>query len=194
MVANVLAEFAAKHKSTLIVRCLMTTQLPGATSQKVQTVYVKHVQLILKENDGLVELDLQWNGFGVDGACAMGHALAHNDCLEELDLSHNRIAETDAVTADGNRIADGATALAKALVVNTKLQAFKVSLTPARSSDRRAAYVFQLGTRRSSGSIRWHVFRHEAYRTGLPGGQKFLNEVPLSDLTHRRIFVFFSLQ
>ncbi len=33
------------------------------------------------------------NGFANEGAKAMGHALRHNQCLEELDLTHNRIGE-----------------------------------------------------------------------------------------------------
>ncbi len=33
------------------------------------------------------------NGFANEGAKAMGHALRHNQCLEELDLTHNRIGQ-----------------------------------------------------------------------------------------------------
>ena len=69
----------------------------------------------LQENYGLKELYLHWNGFGVEGAKAMGHALKHNQCLEELDLSHNRIPE------------EGAMYLASGIVVNDQLRALKVA-------------------------------------------------------------------
>ena len=55
------------------------------------------------------------NGFGVEGAIAMGHALMHNQCLEELDMSNNRILD------------DGAIGLAKGLTNNETLIALKVS-------------------------------------------------------------------
>ena len=61
------------------------------------------------------ELYLHWNGFGVEGAKAMGHALKHNQCLEELDLSHNRIPE------------EGAMYLASGIAVNDQLRALKVA-------------------------------------------------------------------
>ena len=45
----------------------------------------------LQNNRGLVELDLSWNGFGNEGAAAIGEALKYNSSLEVLDLSNNRI-------------------------------------------------------------------------------------------------------
>ena len=69
----------------------------------------------LQENYGLKELYLHWNGFGAEGAKSMGHALKHNQCLEELDLSHNRIPE------------EGAMYLASGIVVNDQLRALKVA-------------------------------------------------------------------
>ena len=56
------------------------------------------------------------NGFGVEGAVAMGHALLHNQCLEELNLSNNRIGD------------DGAIGIAKGLASNETLIALKVSI------------------------------------------------------------------
>ena len=44
-----------------------------------------------QENVGLKNLNLRMNGFGLEGAKAMAHALIHNRTLMELDLSHNRI-------------------------------------------------------------------------------------------------------
>ena len=39
----------------------------------------------------MVTINLAWNGFGNDGANAIGRALAHNVMLEELDIRSNRI-------------------------------------------------------------------------------------------------------
>jgi len=39
----------------------------------------------------LTNINLGWNGFGNDGASAIGKALAHNVMLEELDIRSNRI-------------------------------------------------------------------------------------------------------
>ena len=68
-----------------------------------------------QENYGLKELYLHWNGFAAEGAKAMGHALKHNQCLEELDLSYNRIPE------------QGAIDLAGGVGTNDQLRALKVS-------------------------------------------------------------------
>ena len=37
------------------------------------------------------KINLSWNGFGNEGAVALGKALAHNVMLEELDIRCNRI-------------------------------------------------------------------------------------------------------
>lgn len=38
-----------------------------------------------------MKINLAWNGFGNEGAEALGKALVHNVILEELDLRSNRI-------------------------------------------------------------------------------------------------------
>ena len=57
------------------------------------------------------------NGFGYDGAMAMGHALKHNQSLASLDLSCNRIPPY------------GAIEIAKGLKVNENLTHLKVILS-----------------------------------------------------------------
>ena len=42
---------------------------------------------VLQENFTLKILNLAWNGFGNDGALAMGEALKVNSTLRELDLT-----------------------------------------------------------------------------------------------------------
>ena len=39
----------------------------------------------------LKQLDLSWNGFGNEGALAMGEALKYNNTLMHLNLNNNRI-------------------------------------------------------------------------------------------------------
>jgi len=63
----------------------------------------------------LHHLNLAWNGFGDDGAAAIGESLYHNATLVTLDLSNNRIGF------------DGCKALARALGTNTCLKALAVS-------------------------------------------------------------------
>ena len=41
----------------------------------------------LQENITIKSLNLAWNGFGNDGALAMGEALKVNSTLKELDLT-----------------------------------------------------------------------------------------------------------
>ena len=41
----------------------------------------------LQENFTIKSLNLAWNGFGNDGALAMGEALKVNSTLKELDLT-----------------------------------------------------------------------------------------------------------
>lgn len=43
---------------------------------------------ILQENISLKVLNLAWNGFGNDGALAIGEALKVNSTLRELDLTY----------------------------------------------------------------------------------------------------------
>ena len=45
-----------------------------------------------QRNNSLKTLNLAWNGFSEKGSRAMGEALAKNKCLQELDLSSNRIS------------------------------------------------------------------------------------------------------
>lgn len=40
---------------------------------------------------GLKQLDLSWNGFGNEGALALGEALKFNTTLVHLNLNNNRI-------------------------------------------------------------------------------------------------------
>lgn len=40
---------------------------------------------------GLKRLDLSWNGFGNEGALALGEALKFNNTLVHLNLNNNRI-------------------------------------------------------------------------------------------------------
>lgn len=42
-------------------------------------------------NTGLKHLDLSWNGFGNEGALALGEALKFNTTLVHLNLNNNRI-------------------------------------------------------------------------------------------------------
>ena len=45
-----------------------------------------------QRNNSLKILNLAWNGFSEKGSRAMGEALAKNKCLQDLDLSSNRIS------------------------------------------------------------------------------------------------------
>ena len=47
---------------------------------------------LFQRNNSLKILNLAWNGFSEKGSRAMGEALAKNKCLQELDLSSNRIS------------------------------------------------------------------------------------------------------
>lgn len=69
---------------------------------------------LFKENYGLTDMKLAMNGFGYEGARAMGHALKHNQSLATLDLSCNRINPP------------GAIEIAKGLKVNESLAMLKV--------------------------------------------------------------------
>ena len=42
-------------------------------------------------------INLSWNGFGLEGAIALGEALKVNNVLEEIDVSSNRINTEGAV-------------------------------------------------------------------------------------------------
>ena len=71
--------------------------------------------VIFQKNNSLKTLNLAWNGFSVKGSKAMGEALAKNSCLQQLDLSSNRICM------------EAAAKLVKGLQNNETLCAIKVS-------------------------------------------------------------------
>lgn len=56
------------------------------------------------------------NGMGEEGAKALGHALTHNQCLLELNISQNRISE------------QGALHISRGLLINDVLETLRVSL------------------------------------------------------------------
>ena len=58
---------------------------------------------------------MSWNGFGDEGALAVGKALETNTFLDELDLSSNRIGP------------DSCVGLSKSLRINTNLKTLAVS-------------------------------------------------------------------
>ncbi|XP_013919861.1 PREDICTED: leucine-rich repeat-containing protein 74A [Thamnophis sirtalis] len=68
-----------------------------------------------KVNGTLKILSLSWNGFGNDGAFALGEALKVNITLAELDISNNHISN------------DGAIKLSKGLEMNGSLRILKMS-------------------------------------------------------------------
>lgn len=63
----------------------------------------------------LKHLDLSWNGFGNEGALALGEALKFNNTLVYLDLSNNRINN------------EGVGMLCRGLEANDTLRTLKVS-------------------------------------------------------------------
>uniref|UniRef100_A0A8C8VDT6 Leucine rich repeat containing 74A n=1 Tax=Pelusios castaneus TaxID=367368 RepID=A0A8C8VDT6_9SAUR len=69
-------------------------------------------------NGTLKILDLSWNGFGNDGALALGEALKLNNILVQLDISNNHINN------------DGAGKLSRGLEVNGNLKILKLSHNP----------------------------------------------------------------
>uniref|UniRef100_A0A8C0JE42 Leucine rich repeat containing 74A n=1 Tax=Chelonoidis abingdonii TaxID=106734 RepID=A0A8C0JE42_CHEAB len=74
--------------------------------------------LFLEVNGTLKILDLSWNGFGNEGALALGEALKLNNILVQLDISRNHINN------------EGAGKLAKGLEVNGNLKILKLSHNP----------------------------------------------------------------
>lgn len=70
--------------------------------------------LSLEVNGTLKILDLSWNGFGNEGALALGEALKVNNVLVQLDISTNHINN------------EGAEKLCKGLEVNGNLRILKV--------------------------------------------------------------------
>lgn len=64
----------------------------------------------------LKHLDLSWNGFGNEGALALGEALKFNNTLVYLDLSNNRISD------------EGVGMLCRGLEANDTLRTLKVSV------------------------------------------------------------------
>uniref|UniRef100_A0A8C3RLW8 Leucine rich repeat containing 74A n=1 Tax=Chelydra serpentina TaxID=8475 RepID=A0A8C3RLW8_CHESE len=69
-------------------------------------------------NGTLKILDLSWNGFGNEGALALGEALKLNNILVQLDISSNHINN------------EGAGKLARGLEVNGNLKILKMSHNP----------------------------------------------------------------
>lgn len=64
----------------------------------------------------LKHLDLSWNGFGNEGALALGEALKFNNTLVYLDLSNNRISD------------EGVGMLCRGLEANDTLRTLKVGV------------------------------------------------------------------
>lgn len=64
----------------------------------------------------LKHLDLSWNGFGNEGALALGEALKFNNTLVYLDLSNNRIGD------------EGVGMLCRGLEANDTLRTLKVGV------------------------------------------------------------------
>lgn len=62
----------------------------------------------------LKRLDLSWNGFGNEGALALGEALKFNNTLVHLNLNNNRITN------------EGVGMLCRGLQVNDTLRVLKV--------------------------------------------------------------------
>ena len=79
-------------------------------------IYYNNIDTFPQTNMGLTQLDISWNGFGNEGAKAVGEALKHNRSLELLDLSNNRIR------------ANGAIILSSGLQNNNTLKILKVNL------------------------------------------------------------------
>lgn len=82
-----------------------------------------HIVQIMKRflspqvNTTLKHLDLSWNGFGNEGALALGEALKFNNTLVHLDLNNNRITD------------EGASLLCKGLEANDTLRVLQVGGT-----------------------------------------------------------------
>lgn len=68
-------------------------------------------------NTTLKHLDLSFNGFGNEGALALGEALKFNNTLVHLDLNNNRISD------------EGASLLCKGLEANDTLRVLQVHQT-----------------------------------------------------------------
>lgn len=65
----------------------------------------------------LKHLDLSWNGFGNEGALALGEALKFNNTLVFLNLSNNRISD------------EGVGMLCRGLETNDTLRTLKVGFS-----------------------------------------------------------------
>lgn len=70
----------------------------------------------MKANGSLKIINLSWNGFGNEGALALGEALKVNNVLTELDISSNHINN------------EGTMKLCKGLEVNGSLRILKVGV------------------------------------------------------------------
>uniref|UniRef100_A0A8C9W539 Leucine rich repeat containing 74A n=1 Tax=Scleropages formosus TaxID=113540 RepID=A0A8C9W539_SCLFO len=71
---------------------LRSIRLSGSIRRDGAATLKNQVNITLKH------LDLSWNGFGNEGALALGEALKYNDTLVHLDLSHNRVTNEGART------------------------------------------------------------------------------------------------
>nr|XP_048305237.1 leucine-rich repeat-containing protein 74A isoform X3 [Myodes glareolus] len=72
----------------------------------------------LESNVTLKKLDVSMNGFGNEGALALGDVLRLNSCLVYIDISRNGITN------------EGASRISKGLEVNESLQVLKLFLNP----------------------------------------------------------------
>ena len=68
----------------------------------------------LQMNNSITVLNLSMNGFGASGAVSLAAALLSNTCLQELDISNNRID------------AEGFKAIGKLLAQNTSITLLEV--------------------------------------------------------------------
>ncbi|XP_053389633.1 leucine-rich repeat-containing protein 74A-like [Mercenaria mercenaria] len=75
----------------------------------------------MKANKCLRSLNVAWNGFGKEGAKALGEALPENDSLTELDVTNNRIN------------ANGMALFMIGLRTNETLQSLKLGMNPFSS-------------------------------------------------------------
>uniref|UniRef100_A0A8C5QDX0 Leucine rich repeat containing 74A n=1 Tax=Leptobrachium leishanense TaxID=445787 RepID=A0A8C5QDX0_9ANUR len=84
----------------------------------IQSACYEYILLNGVVNDTLTVLDLSYNGFGNEGALALGEALKANMSLQRLDISCNRISN------------EGARLLCKGLETNETLRVLKLSRNP----------------------------------------------------------------
>ena len=51
-----------------------------------------NMNLCVQENSSIIQIDLSWNGLGMQGALALSECLKENCCLKEIDITCNRIS------------------------------------------------------------------------------------------------------